>query len=110
VDSWSTNWNYNYFKITWNYMMQIIGMILPPFIDLINRKIADSAIRFLVSVAVCAVFGVAVAAIDSQGFHYESWGEGVKAITLSITSVIGFAQLVYQGAYKDSNLQEKIRG
>ena len=38
----------------------IIGAVLPPVIDLLNNKIPNGKVRYLVSVAVCLVIGAVV--------------------------------------------------
>lgn len=38
-------------------MLNLIGFVLPPFIDLLNRKVPNSNLRYLISLAICLVLG-----------------------------------------------------
>ena len=82
-------------------MLNLIGLLLPPVIDLINRKIKDSDLKFWVSVAFCVVVG-AVLQVVSGGGNAEAYFE-------SIMAVFGLAQLSYMAVYQDSGVQTKIR-
>lgn len=90
-------------------MMELIGVLLPPLIDLINRKVAQSDARFWVSVVVCSLFGIVINFVQGDGFHYATMLAGVEAVSKTILIVFGIAQLVYKGAYEDSRLQKDIR-
>jgi len=85
-------------------MVNLFGILLPPFIDLINRKVKDSDARFWVSVGVCILIG-AVVNYFANGYHFN-WA----TIEGNIIAVFGWAQLAYKGIYEDSRLQEVIRG
>lgn len=88
--------------------MELIGFLLPPLIDLINRKIVSSDARFWVSVIVCALVGAGINYIDT-GFAFESLRAGFDSLSASILVVFGIAQLVYGAVYNDSRLQSSIR-
>lgn len=59
----------------------LIGAFLPPIIDLINKNIAHSRIRFLISLLISILIGVAV-----------SYNE------LSIDNILGSAAIVFAAA------------
>ena len=82
-------------------LWRLIGFIMPPLIDLINRRIANGDIRFWLSLLICAVVGVGGSWLASGVL---TW----KAVE-DIFVVFGMAQLTYQGVYRDSSLQEQIR-
>lgn len=90
-------------------MIELIGILLPPLIDLINRKVGNSDARFWVSVLVCALFGVAINFVQGDGFHYATMLAGVEGVSKTILIVFGIAQLTYKGIYEDSQLQKGIR-
>lgn len=82
--------------------LDLVGFLLPPVIDLINRKINNSDIRFWVSVLFCAVVGVLIA--------YSKGNIGdINAIISSIFIVFGLAQISYKAVYESSRLQTKVR-
>jgi hypothetical protein len=93
-------------------MIQLVGLLLPPLIDLINRKFTSKDTRFWVSVLVCFVTGTALTMIETNGFELFnglSWLEVADAISQSSIMVFGLAQLSYKGFYEDSELQTSIR-
>lgn len=83
--------------------MQIVGIFLPPVIDLINKHIPHPQYRFWVSFLFCTVVGAIV--------YYFSYPEmyTFEGVGLSITSVFGLAQLSYKGVYEKSVLQDRLR-
>lgn len=90
-------------------MMELVGILLPPLVDLINRKVGNSDARFWVSVSVCILVGIVVNFIQGDGFHFKTILEGVEAVSKTILIIFGIAQLVYKGVYEDSRLQKDIR-
>lgn len=84
-------------------LLVLIGFILPPFIDGINAWIADTRLRFIVSLVFCLVVGILIEYAITGTLSFE----GVATQTLA---VIGAAQLTYKRVYEDSNLQNYIRG
>lgn len=81
----------------------LIGFILPAVIDLINRKIADSDIRFWVSMMFCIVTGTIVYFVTTGGTF-----TGIDDLADQILIIIGQAQLSYQALWSDSNLRAKL--
>lgn len=84
-------------------MLQLIGFLLPAVIDLINRKIADTDVRFWFSVGVCAGTGVALNYITG-GFHFGT----IEAISKDILMIIGEAQLAYKGLWENLPLRNQL--
>lgn len=89
--------------------MELIGFLLPPLIDLINRKVANSDARFWVSVLACALVGAGINYLDT-GFVFVTPKEAFDSISASVLVVFGIAQLVYGGIYKGSSLERSIQG
>lgn len=87
-------------------MLELIGILIPAFIDLINRRVKDSDVRFWISVAVCAVVGIAVNYIQTL-FVFPSLMEAVEAVSKSILVVFGLAQLVYKAGYENSSFRKE---
>lgn len=85
-------------------IIKFIGFLLPPFIDLINRKVKDSDAKFWISVAVCSVIGTGLSYINFGG--WAPFNDTINTIFV----VFGTAQLAYVGVYKESSVQTKIRG
>jgi len=85
-------------------LIKLIGFLLPPAIDLINKRIKNSDIRFWVSVAFCSIIGF--------GISYFTFGgiAPIGNIVDTIFVVFGTAQLAYKGAYEGSVTQQAIRG
>lgn len=73
----------------------ILGAVLPPFIDFLTRSVANSKVRFFISLAVCVVAGIA---INFNSFN----GQDILA---SIALVFGSAQIVYKTYWKESSLR-----
>lgn len=84
-------------------MWELIGFLLPPLIDMVNRKIGDSDARFWVSVLLCGIVGVGVNYLDN-GMMFGP----IDEIAKSIMAVFGISQLVYHGGWKNSNVRDKM--
>lgn len=89
--------------------MELIAFLLPPLIDLINRRVVSPDVRFWVSVFVCALVGAGLNYLDTQ-FAFETLRVGFESLSQSILVVFGIAQLVYGAVYDESRLQTSIRG
>ena len=87
--------------------MELLGFLLPAFIDLINRKIDDSDVRFWVSVLICALAGALLNYIDTL-FVFETLKAGFISVSESIMIVFGIAQLSYKALWENSTLRETL--
>ena len=85
-------------------MINLVGFLLPPLIDLINRRITDTDARFWVSVLVCSLVGI-LQELIKNGFTFTT----VDPFIVSILAMFGLAQLAYKGIYEDSRMQDAIR-
>jgi hypothetical protein len=82
---------------------KFIGFLLPPAIDLINRRVADSDARFWISVLFCSVIGTGISFINFGG------RPPLNDIINAIFVVFGTAQISYKAVYQDSKIQNSIR-
>lgn len=87
-------------------MINLVGFLLPPLIDLINRRVKDSDARFWISVLVCSLTGIGLEYV-ATGFVFSG---GVDPYIESILAMFGLAQLSYKGLYENSKMQSAIRG
>jgi len=85
-------------KLTPEVLSFIFGAFLPPLIDLINKKIVDSKIRYLVSVLSCVVISASVTLV-CNGFNWRDLIENASIIFLS-------AQSMYKLYWKESSLRQ----
>ena len=82
-------------------MTELIGLLLPPIIDLINKHIGKEKIKFVVSFLVCMVVGVAM---NFNDLNTESIGD----LLGSISVVFASAQASYKLYWEKSSIREKI--
>jgi len=75
----------------------LLGLIVPPFVDLLTKKISSSNVRFWVSILFC--LGVAVL-INLNNLS-------TKDIFESLGTVVLFAQMMYQTYWKNSDLRSQ---
>ncbi len=78
--------------------MELFGLLLPIVIDLINRKIADTDLRFWVSVGVCAIVGTFLNYLNTL-FVFGTPLMAFESITGSIVMVFGLAQFSYKAIW-----------
>jgi hypothetical protein len=76
----------------------IIGAVLPPFIDLVNRYIKNSRVKYGVSLLASILIGVIL--------NYQELG--IENVLGSGAIVFAAAQTVYKTYWKDAKLREKI--
>lgn len=78
----------------------IAGAVMPPVIDLINRKITNSKIRYVISMVICLVLGTI--------FNLGELNPG--DILASGAIIFAAAQTVYKTYYYKSDVRAKIFG
>ncbi len=69
-------------------ILSFVGFLFPPAIDLINRYVKDSDLRFWVSVMFCVMVGGAIAALMG---NFTADGVAAQALIF-----IGQAQISYR--------------
>lgn len=87
--------------------MELISILLPALIDLVNKRIANSDVRFWVSVAICAVFGAFLNFLDT-GFKFATPQLAFESLTASVMTVFGIAQLSYKALWEKSEMRENL--
>jgi len=76
----------------------LIGAILPPFIDVINTRLDSPLWRYIVSLTVCLLVGLAL-----------SWNNlNLNDILNSGAIVFAAAQTIYKTYWKESAVREKV--
>ena len=80
----------------------LIGQLLPPAIDLVNRYAADRRVRYLVSLLICILVGVA---LNIGLLNFDNTGSTVESILLINTS----AKAAYEMYYKNSTVHHRLR-
>jgi len=83
-------------------MIELIGFILPPIIDLINKKVLDSRARFIVSFLTCVGVGVGM---NYGNLSVDSLGD----VLGSIGVVFASAQVAYKLYWEKSVFRKKLQ-
>jgi len=76
----------------------IVGAVLPPVIDLINKYIKHSRVRYIVSIIVCLLLGVA--------FNYQNLD--FTNILASGAIIFAAAQTTYKTYWNTSKLRAVV--
>lgn len=84
-------------------MGNLIGLILPPFIDLINKKITDAKIKYLVALGVSILAGLLVN-LDKLNVN------DIPALLGSIALIATEAQAAYKLYWEKSPIREVVIG
>lgn len=82
-------------------MQDFAGFILPPFIDLVNRNIANSTVRFWISILACVAVAVLLN-LDKLNNLDELLGKA--------SLIFAQAQIVYKTYWEKSRMREKMVG
>jgi len=84
-----------------------VGIGLPVVIDFVNARVANSKIRFVLSVVICAV--VALALNFNKVLEVNNWQDaGILAGQVSF--IFAQAQIVYKLYWEKNPLRTKIIG
>ena len=83
----------------------LVGFILPPFVEVINRDVKESWLRFIVSMTVCFIAGIIL--------HWDKIATGDPGAIITYSSIIFVeSQTVYKLYFEKSNervvLQDRI--
>jgi hypothetical protein len=81
----------------------LVGLILPPFIDFINKNIANSKVRFVVSLVVCSFVALALEFMNGT-LKYANGQEILQSIALIFTS----SQVIYKLYWEKSTMREVV--
>ena len=78
-----------------------IGFLLPPLIDIVNRKIENDIWRFIISMVICVVVGVILNIGSIVPF------DGEKLLS-SIALIFTTAQITYTTYWKESGNRGRL--
>lgn len=81
------------------YMQNLVGLVLPFLIDIINSRIEEAKVRFAVSLLVCVVVGVLLN-LDKLNRPEDLLG--------SIAIIFSTAQATYKLYWEKSAPREKV--
>lgn len=82
-------------------MLELVGFILPPFIDLINRKIANDKLKYAVSMVVC----LGISALFKMS---EIKSGDILEVLQSGAIIFAEAQTVYKMYWKGSDERKAL--
>lgn len=85
-----------------NNFLSLIGFLLPPLIDVINNKVANSTARFWVSVLVCGLVGTLVEFVLNGVLTFEG-------VSTQILLTFGMAQLTFGGLWNGSKPDKTLK-
>lgn len=80
----------------------VLGAVLPPVIDLINKYISDAKWKYLVSVVICVVLAFILNLAGNDASNLGKLVEGSSAIFLS-------AQTIYKLYWKESDIRQSLK-
>jgi len=90
-------------------MLNLIGFLLPGLIDLFNRKIKDSDIRYYVSILVCVIVGVVLAIVETNVFDGMVLQNVVELIAVKSMAMFGMAQISYKKAWENTSFRTNLK-
>jgi ABC-type nitrate/sulfonate/bicarbonate transport system permease component len=79
--------------------MTLLGAVLPPFTDFINKHVTNSYWRFVISLLVALALGTVLAFLQND----------MNAVLSDGTLIFTSSQVVYNLWYGNSDLQNRIR-
>ncbi len=83
--------------------LTLIGLVIPPIIDLINRKVSDPDLRFWVSLGICALFGFGISVLQ------DGMPPTIEGVSAQVLMVFGLAQIAYKGLWEKSSQRKDLR-
>lgn len=78
--------------------MELVGLVLPLVIDLINKRVDNSKIRFIISLVISIIVAIII--------NYDSITSG--EVLASGALIFTQAQIVYKTFYEKSNIRTKL--
>lgn len=89
--------------------MELIGFLLPPFLDILNRRISDKDARWMATVVLCSIIGIGLNVLQHNGVYDTSnWLAIAQSVGESIVAVFGAAQISYKLAWEDSGVRSEL--
>jgi len=86
----------------------MIGFLLPALIDMFNRRIKDSDVRFWVSVLTCIAVGVGLVVLETNVFFGLTAIEVVELVAVKSMAMFGMAQLTYKKLWENSDVRDSL--
>ena len=80
----------------------LVGVILPPIIDLVNNKVASKYLRFWISVLICALVGTGIEWVIAGVLTPDS-------VSARILFTFGLAQLSYGALWNGSRADAELK-
>lgn len=80
-------------------LTSLVGFILPPFIDLINSRVVDTRLRWVISMAICIALGVV--------FNLDKLNN-VEALLANIGLIFATAQTTFNLYWGKSDQRETL--
>lgn len=87
----------------------ILGQSLPGLIDLINRKVTSSRVRFWIAFVICLMMGVLASVNDVNMVVANPSIPGVLKIFQAGVLIFTSSQIAYKQWYDQSVIQAKIK-
>ena len=84
-------------------ILTLFTFLLPPLIDMINRKVLDSDMRFWISVLMCMLVGTIIEFVEG-GFRFI----GIDPVISQMLETFALAQLSYKGVWEGHSLRRKL--
>ena len=81
------------------HIQDLLGFLLPPLVDLINARIADSRVRYWVSMIICFAVGILV---NLQSIHDP------KELFANAALVFTSAQITYHSFWEKSDTRDAM--
>jgi len=82
----------------------VVGFILPPFIDIVNTKVANTKVRFIISLVVSLVIGLVTVAL-TEGIDIAN----ASSVLLAGASAFTTAQITYKQYYENSKARTGLK-
>lgn len=76
----------------------VVGAILPPFIDIVNKRVKNSNIRYVISLVACLLVGFLL--------NYQSMN--IADLLGSGAVIFASAQTVYKTYYAKSDIRKSL--
>lgn len=89
--------------------MELLGFLLPPILDIINRRVKDSDTRWGITVALCALVGIGLNVLQHNGvYDTTNWMAVASSLATSVVAVFGSAQITYKKLWENSDVREAL--
>jgi len=78
-------------------LMALISLVLPFLIGVINKKVSDEDLNFLISLLVCTIFGVFLNFVEHNGIYVDMDMLGIfESMAQSVLVMTGLTNISYR--------------